>query len=143
MKVRRKGTFERLGRVVVAFHVVRKHHELGENDEAAAFRIAKADVHPVALRQNAVAVVGLLDLGEDERHAVDQKCDIRAEFIVAVLAGEFRDNAEGVAVEIFEIDEFEAGRIPVAEKLTAGSGEGREDGPERTGNARQGHDIML
>ena len=58
-----KSPLQRLGRGVVVFHVVREDHELGEIDEAAEFWVLKAGVRAVALCENTVAVVRLLDLG--------------------------------------------------------------------------------
>ena len=54
---------QRLGRGAVVFHIVREYHGLGEIDEAAEFRVLKAGVRAVALCENTVAVVRLLDLG--------------------------------------------------------------------------------
>ena len=58
-----KSPLQRLGRGAAVFHVVRDHHELGEIDEASEFRVLKAGVRAVALGENTVTVVRLLDLG--------------------------------------------------------------------------------
>ena len=67
-----EGTFERFGRVVVVFHVVREHHELGEINEAAEFRVVEPGVGAAPLGEHAVAVVGLFNFDKTEREAVDE-----------------------------------------------------------------------
>ena len=56
----------------------------------------------------------LTSVGEGERHAVDEQRDVWAEFVIAVLAGDFGDGVEGMTVEIFEVDELEAADVEQA-----------------------------
>ena len=93
--------------MVIVFHVVREQHELGEIDEAAELGIAEAAVDAAPLGKDTVTIIRLFDLDEDEGHSVDEDRDVRSEFLVAVSTGEFRDNVEGVPVEILEIDQFD------------------------------------
>ena len=67
--------------------------------------IAAARDDAVALGQHAFAVVGFLDLDEDQRHAVDEQGDVRPELVVAVLAGQLGDDMEAVVVEVLEVDQ--------------------------------------
>lgn len=116
-----EGTFEGFRRVFGVFHVVGKHHELGDVDELAELRVFEAAVDAVPLGEDAVAIVGFLHLHEEERHAIDQERDVRTELIIAVSVGEFGDDVESVVVKIFEVDE--ADPIGAEESLVEGLAE--------------------
>jgi hypothetical protein len=77
-------------------------------DEAPEFWVAASRDDAVALGQHTFTVVGLFDLDEDQRHAVDQEGDIRTELVVAVFAGQLRNNVEAVVVEVFKVDQTDA-----------------------------------
>ena len=70
--------------------------------------IAAARVDAVAFRQDAFAVIGFFDLDEHQRHAVDEQGDVRPEFFVAVLAGQFGDDMKAVVVEVRKVDQLDA-----------------------------------
>ena len=100
---------ERLGGAVVILHVVREHHELGDVDEAPELGVLEPLDDAVALIKDAVAVVGLFDLDEDERETIDGQGDVRAELLVVFLAGELGDDVVGVPVQVLEVDDLQPG----------------------------------
>ena len=103
-----KRTFDRLRRAILVLHVVGEDHQLRDVDEAAKFWVAASRDDAVALGQHTFTVVGLLDLDEGQRHAVDQKGDIRTELVVAVFASQLSDDMEAVVVEVFKVDQSDA-----------------------------------
>jgi hypothetical protein len=61
-----KGSLDGFGVGVVVLHVVGEDHELGQVDEAPELRVAASGADAGALRQDAVPVVGLFDLDENQ-----------------------------------------------------------------------------
>ena len=60
-----------------------------------------------SLGENSVAVVGFLNLNEDERQPVDQECDVRAELFVALFAGKLGDDMKGISIKVLKVDDLQ------------------------------------
>ena len=60
-----------------------------------------------SLGENAVAVVGFLNLDKDERQPVDKECDVWAELLIAIFAGELGDDMKGISINVLEVDDLQ------------------------------------
>ena len=60
-----------------------------------------------SLGENAVAVVGFLNLDEDERQPVDQECDVWTEFFVALFAGKLGNDMKGISIKVLKVDDLQ------------------------------------
>ncbi len=60
-----------------------------------------------SLGENAVAVVGFLNLDEDERQPVDQECDVWTEFFVALFAGNLGNDMKGISIKVLKVDDLQ------------------------------------
>ena len=106
----------------VVLLIVGEHHQLGDIQETAKFLVGHALVHPVALGQNAVLVVGNLHLNKCQWQTVHKASDVGAEIVAAVLilASEFGGAMPIIVVRIVEVNNPQStGRINDLVKLAS------------------------
>ena len=79
---------------------------MGDVDETEEFGIFRTFAHALPLFADAAFVVGLFDFDKDQRHAVYQQGNVRAEFFIAVDTGQFGYNVEAVVIKILEVNQL-------------------------------------
>ena len=90
---------------MIILHIIREDKQLGDVDEFAELFIPEAGVDAISFRKNTFLIVGLLHFDESQRHSVDQQCNIRTEFILAVFVSQFCNNMERIVAEVFIVNQ--------------------------------------
>ena len=92
----------------VILHVVGEDHQLRDVDEATKLFVGEAlMIHAIRFRNHAAHVVRLLHFDEDKGKAIDKQRDVRSEFVLIALAGEFRSAVIGVVLWMVIIHQFD------------------------------------
>ena len=104
-----EGSLNGLRRTILILHVVGEHHQLCDVDETTEAGIPETGDDTVAFGQNPFAIVWFLDFNEEKGHTVDQQGDIRPEFIVTILVGQFGDDMEAVVGKISKVNQPDGG----------------------------------
>ena len=105
-----EGTLNRDYPFVVVLLIVRKDHQLRNVDEATEPLVLHPGLYAVLLSKDTLSIVGLLDLNESEREAVNKTRDVGAEIVAAflILTGEFCGDVPLVVVRVGKINQLNA-----------------------------------